>query len=193
MIDLSLVQEYSHHAHDSIKHRRNYVDAPYWTHTDEVADIVRSVTDDQEDIAAAYLHDVLEDVALHNPAYDAASIERNFGSTVLHRVLGLTDVYVPAAFPTLNRAARKLKEAERLGNTDRHIQTIKLADLISNTTSIVDHAPTGFAITYLKEKDQLLSRLTRGDRSLYQRARDLCDEGLVRLGVIQGVVSRVGA
>ncbi len=51
-------------------------------------------------------------------------------------------------------------------------QTIKLADLISNTRSIVERDPK-FAVTYLAEKRELLKVLTDGDPALYRMAFDL--------------------
>jgi hypothetical protein len=50
------------------------------------------------------------------------------------------------------------------------IQTIKCADLISNTSSIVKHDPK-FAVTYLEEKRLLLDAMTKADPRLWQLAR----------------------
>jgi hypothetical protein len=49
-------------------------------------------------------------------------------------------------------------------------QTIKLADLISNTRSIMEH-DEAFAKTYLAEKRLLLEVMTKGDRGLLAVAR----------------------
>jgi hypothetical protein len=49
-------------------------------------------------------------------------------------------------------------------------QTVKLADLISNTRSIVAH-DAKFAETYLAEKRLLLEVITKGDAQLLQMAR----------------------
>jgi guanosine-3',5'-bis(diphosphate) 3'-pyrophosphohydrolase len=48
-------------------------------------------------------------------------------------------------------------------------QTIKLADLISNSKSIMEHDPA-FAKTYLEEKRMLLAVMTRGDAGLHAEA-----------------------
>ena len=50
-------------------------------------------------------------------------------------------------------------------------QTIKVADLISNTSSIVRHDPK-FAVVYLDEARQLLDVLTRADPRLLAMARE---------------------
>jgi len=52
------------------------------------------------------------------------------------------------------------------------VQTIKVADLISNTGSIVEHDPK-FAVTYLEEKRLLLDVLTNADPRLLSIAREL--------------------
>jgi hypothetical protein len=50
-------------------------------------------------------------------------------------------------------------------------QTIKVADLISNTRSIVAHDP-GFAKVYLEEKRMLLEVLTKADPTLLNKAKE---------------------
>ena len=59
-------------------------------------------------------------------------------------------------------------------------QTIKLADLINNTSSIVKH-DTKFAKVYLREKALLLDVLTRGDITLWRQAKDLLDQSITQL------------
>ena len=54
-------------------------------------------------------------------------------------------------------------------------QTIKLADLISNSKSIMEHDPK-FAVTYLEEKRLLLEVLTKGDKKLMDIAKSLVDK-----------------
>ena len=53
--------------------------------------------------------------------------------------------------------------------------TIKLADLIDNTGSIVSRDPK-FAIIYMTEKKALLEVLVHGDKTLYAQARNLVDD-----------------
>ncbi len=142
---------------------RKYTGEPYFNHVYEVAMLVESVPHTQEMIAAAYLHDVVEDTkfTLHD-------IFDRFGGEVHDLVLWLTDVSTPAAG---NRAQRKALDRNHIAQAPAEAQTIKLADLISNTETIVQYDPD-FAKVYLKEKQQLLDVLTRGDATLLQRARD---------------------
>ena len=56
--------EYATSAHQRINHRRKYNKQPYHVHLEAVAGLVASVCDDQEMIAAAWLHDTVEDLSL---------------------------------------------------------------------------------------------------------------------------------
>jgi len=141
---------------------RKYTGQPYVVHTQEVAEIVRAAGGDPCMIAAAHLHDVVEDTG--------ASIEdvRDvFGPEVARLVWDLTD-QIPLSFG--NRKARKRAESDRLATCESRVQTIKLADIISNTASIAKHDP-GFARVYLEEMRYLVVRLTLGDPDLQDRAR----------------------
>lgn len=139
--------------------RRKYTNLPYITHPIEVMGIVRTVGHTEEMLAAAVLHDVVEDTAS-----TLEDLTEAFGSTVSRLVEGLTEVWVEG-----NRATRKQAEVLRLAKESAEVQTIKLADLISNTADIVAYDPS-FAKIYLAEKMELLKVLTRGDRQLHARA-----------------------
>lgn len=130
--------------------------AAYFSHVEEVAIMVAAILDDAEAVAAAYLHDTVEDCGV-----TLDEIAEKFGYRVAQIVEGLTDVYTKEAYPAMSRAERKQKERERLGMTDPVTQTIKLCDLISNTRSIV-RDDKKFAPTYLDEKEALLEHLTKG-------------------------------
>lgn len=61
-----------------------------------MANLVASVTSDSDIIAAAWLHDVLEDVAPHNPEFNAVAILQQFGERVLRILLEVTDISKPS-------------------------------------------------------------------------------------------------
>jgi (p)ppGpp synthase/HD superfamily hydrolase len=104
-------------------------------------------------VAAAWLHDTLEDTAT-----TYGDLVENFGEDVAHLVFELTDLYTPAAFPAWNRAKRKRAEARRLGEASLQAQVIKLADIADNTGDIVVNDPK-FASVYLPEKAAILARI----------------------------------
>lgn len=66
-------------------------------------------------------------------------------------------------------------DRQRLAESSREVQTIKVADLIDNTPSIVQHDPD-FARVYLREKRDLLNVLTLADQDLVDRAWTLLRE-----------------
>ncbi|QEM81684.1 HD domain-containing protein [Halomonas binhaiensis] len=160
---------YSRAAHQAVGQQRKYTGEPYWHHPAAVAELVVQVAGVSEEmIAAAYLHDVVEDTSV---THDDIMFE--FGVVISGYVLELTDHYVD---PELgNRAHRKALERERLARISSQAQTIKYADLIDNTRSIVDRDP-GFAKIYMAEKQALLGGMQAGDAGLYAQARALVDD-----------------
>lgn len=183
-------QMFVHKAHNSINQKRKYSGEPYWVHTDEVADTVASVTNDEDTIVGAHGHDLKEDVfpellkQLRIEEHDVLFAEYMtifYGRADLF-VNELTDVYTREAFSNKNRAERKRLERERIGKISIEAKTIKLADLISNTKSIVTE-DAGFAKTYLKEKFALLGELSNGNPILLQRATAQTLESFQKLGL----------
>ena len=71
-----------------------------------------------------------------------------------------------------NRAHRKAIDREHTAQAPAAAQTVKLADLISNSRSIMEHDPQ-FAVVYLAEKRLLLEVLTKGDPGLHARATEM--------------------
>jgi len=150
---------------------RKYTGDAYVVHTRAVAGIVAAVTRVPIAVAAAHLHDAVEDTAA-----TIDDIERNFGVGVADLVFWLTD---PAG-RLGNRKQRKADDRERLARAPALAQTIKLADLIDNTSSIVRHDPN-FARVYLAEKQALLAVLTKGDRQLHAIALKMVGAARQRL------------
>jgi hypothetical protein len=90
-----------------------------------------------------------------------------FGIDIATLVGWLTDVSKPEDG---NRAHRKAIDRPHSAEAPAEAQTVKLADLISNSRSIVAHDPA-FAKTYLEEKRLLLAVMTKGDPTLMAEAR----------------------
>lgn len=186
---IETAQKLAHDAHDSIEQKRKYTGEPYWKHTDAVAELVQSVGGSEEMVAAAHLHDFLEDVV---PQLEAErrfnqlkAFEKRYYSlpiTVRNMVNELTDEYTKKRHPDLNRKERKAKERERLAKISVEAKTIKLADLINNTSDIVTNDPN-FARTYLSEKLDLLPYLAEGHPALLNRAAWQIAAGCAKLGL----------
>jgi (p)ppGpp synthase/HD superfamily hydrolase len=149
--------------------RRKYTNAPYTDHLAEVAGIVATLPRvyyhpqamQDEMVAAAWLHDVIEDQGV-----TAEELSHTFGPIVAGGVLLLSDLETEG-----NRATRKAAARDRLAEAPSWIQSIKVADMISNTASIVQHDP-GFARVYLEEKRLLLDVLTGAHPALLAIARE---------------------
>lgn len=152
---------------------RKYTGNPYSDHLAEVAGIAATAywwikdtctTTYNEFIATAWLHDCVEDQGITwNQLYV------HFGQTVADGVQWLSDM------ETGNRATRKALSRVRLQQAPGWVQSIKVADLISNTSSIVKHDPK-FAAVYLEEKRLLLDVLTKADYNLVKIARNQLKE-----------------
>ena len=154
-------REFAINAHQRINHRRKYTKEPYSVHLSAVAKIVAEVTDDPETIAAAWLHDVVEDTKA-----TILDVEREFGREIAALVADLTDVSTPADG---NRTARKRLDREHLAGAAPRAQTVKLADLIHNCEDITRNDPR-FAVVFHDEMADLLDVLTKGDQNLHARA-----------------------
>jgi (p)ppGpp synthase/HD superfamily hydrolase len=153
--------EFARAAHASIGHMRKYTGEPYIVHPIAVAEIVRSVPHTPEMIAAAYLHDVVEDTPV-----TLDEIRAEFGDEVAELVDWLTDVSKPGDG---NRRTRKAIDLEHTAKAPPAAKTIKLADLIDNSLAIAKH-DRGFWPVYRREKRALLEVLKDGDKALWERA-----------------------
>ncbi|MDI6635868.1 HD domain-containing protein [Pantoea dispersa] len=165
-------RRYATQAHADAGQRRKYTDEPYIVHPAAVAELVRSVSDDEAMIAAAWLHDTVEDTAS-----TLQDIEEHFGPRVAHLVDMLTDSAQPQA---KNRTARKLAHFRHTAEASPEAQTIKLADIIDNTRAIVQFDPN-FARVYLVEKQIQIQLLQQGDRRLWQQANHIIEQGIAQL------------
>jgi (p)ppGpp synthase/HD superfamily hydrolase len=154
-------------AHRAVDQKRKYTNEPYEVHPIEVMDTLVTVGGfESEVLQAALLHDVVEDTKV---SLDV--IVTLFGSKVARLVSELTDISKPSDG---SRAERKRIDREHLAAASSEAQTIKLADLISNTKSIVKH-DKAFAKVYLEEKEALLAVLTKADPRLILLAHESLD------------------
>ena len=140
---------------------RKYTGNPYFDHLAEVTGIASSIgtwnfafPSRLQYMAVCWLHDCVEDQGA-----TCDTLLKDFGWDVADGVMLLSDKEKG------NRAERQAASRERLSKAPGWVQTIKCADLISNTSSIVKHDPN-FAKTYLEEKRLLLDVMTEADPEL---------------------------
>jgi len=143
---------------------RKYTGQPYIFHPISVAMIVMETPNHTEEmVAAALLHDVVEDCGV-----PPEEVGVRFGQSVQKLVYWLTDIARPEDG---NRAQRKALERAKWARCDMPgAKTVKLADLLDNTSSIIARDPK-FATVYLEEKRLMLPLLEGGDSGLLERAR----------------------
>lgn len=158
-------QVYALAAHAAVNQRRKYTNESYIVHPAEVAKTVAEIPESTpEMVAAAWLHDVVEDTEV-----TISDINISFGEEIAKLVFWLTDA---SKKTDGNRATRKAIDREHIAKAPAEAQTIKLADIISNVKSIAEHDPD-FAVVYLKEKKMQLEVLTKGDKKLHAIATEL--------------------
>ena len=162
--------------------RRKYSDEPYWFHVLAVANIAKRLHDLAWEIAVC--HDLLEDTyCTRNSLYETLkecgySLEESV--FISEGVIGLTDVYEKKMFPDKNRVERKTLERKRLSQLPSLIQSIKYADMIHNTQSIVAD-DKNFAKVYLREINDTLEVMREGDFDLFRKLCYLVQDGFNEL------------
>lgn len=187
MLDaLNIIKDFAQRAHNG--QVRKYTNEPYIIHPIRVMEMCRPYTENIAVLAAALLHDVLEDTAVNREAlgdFLLSELSYPMASATLNIVEELTDIYTKSNFPDLNRKTRKLKEMQRLTLTSADAQTIKYADIIDNA-EITTQDPD-FATIYLRECKQLLENMTKGNPELRKSAMKKITESLISLKRISGL------
>ena len=178
---LKYIKDFSDKCHGD--QMRKYTGERYIVHPVRVMETVRGFNDDVAVLAAALLHDVLEDtpVKAHEielallAVMDADDVRRT-----IRFVIELTDIFIKKDFPRLKRSLRKEKEVHRLSAVSAEAQTIKYADIIDNVTDIV-RQDTDFARVYVREAKAMLTAMNDGNEELLKRALALVDRCLLTL------------
>ena len=124
-------------------------DAPYIIHPISVA---QTLTDhgfsDESLLAAAVLHDVVEDTRV-----TAEDLHREFGSRIAEIVDELTDDR------TLPKHERKLEVVRHIGSRSREARLIKIADLVSNVSSLPDQWPRFRKDGYIRWAENVMQQM----------------------------------
>ena len=124
MMDIvTKAKEFASHAHKN--HVRKDKDkTPYIYHVEETAENVRKSGGNEREIAAAWLHDTVEDTPT-----TIEDILREFGDEICDIVEGVTDL---PEWNNLSMHERKTEQAERILNASNSIKRVKLSDQASN-------------------------------------------------------------
>ncbi len=117
-------------AHDGMRRKKS--EAPYILHPMEAAVIVGTMTDDQNLIAAAALHDVVEDAGI-----SIEEVEERFGARVRELVASETEDKREELPPSATWRIRKEESLAVLKNTnDLGVLMVWLGDKLANMRSI---------------------------------------------------------
>ena len=116
--------------------------SPYIIHPISVALEIAQIggVDDPEILAAALLHDTLEDTDTK-----PEELEAKFGKKVCEYVLDVTDD------KTLPKDERKRRQIEHAKKISKGAALIKLGDKISNVTDVINNPPVDWDINRRKE------------------------------------------
>ncbi len=106
----------------------------YYTHCQFVAMLVEVSGGNKEEIAAAWLHNVIKD----NPKITIEDISDAFGDIVTSIVDGLTDLPDLTGLPKLEK---KKRQAEKLKKKGDFVKRITLAEQIHNVLTLTINPP----------------------------------------------------
>ena len=116
-------------AHKNVERRGKGV--PYIVHPIEVVAIVSTMTTDQELLAAAALHDVVEDTDI-----TAEEIEKEFNKRIADLVRSESDAVFVGQSETQSWKIRKKMAIDRLAKASKESKMVALGDKLSNMRAI---------------------------------------------------------
>ena len=115
---------------------------PYIVHPMEAVEIVATMTSDQELLAAAALHDTVEDTDV-----TVEQIREEFGKRVAELVASESDTFEEGVSEEDSWHARKQAAIDRLSKASREAKIVALGDKLSNMRAIArDYAVQGDAL-----------------------------------------------
>ena len=104
---------------------------PYIVHPMEAVEIVSTITPDQELLAAAALHDVVEDCGV-----SVEEIRREFGNRIADIVESESDIMEEGISEEESWHSRKQKAIDRLASASLDSRIVALGDKLSNMRAI---------------------------------------------------------
>lgn len=134
-----------------IKHQNQYrknTNIPYVTHPIAVAEKVMPFTQDIEVIAAAYLHDTLEDTQTTE-----IELEQLFGPRVAKLVCELTSDKTQ-----IEKMGKAKYIAAKINHMSSHARLIKFCDRWDNVSDLT-RTPQEFAKRYAHETEEIIRQL----------------------------------
>ena len=134
---------------------RKWTGEPYVRHVERVAGRLKALGFGPEVVAAAVLHDVVEDTPV-----TSETLAAEFGPVVAALVAEVTKPVIEGS-----RAARKAAFNAHLTGSSYAGASIKLADMLDNSSNVAKANP-GFAAVYLPELRETLKVVAHGHPAL---------------------------
>lgn len=128
---------------------------PYILHPLEAATVVGALTNDEDIIIAALLHDVVEDTP-----YTLEDVEKAFGSEVARLVASETENKRDDRPAAETWKTRKEESLEDLRNGDKKVKILWLGDKVSNARA--------FYRSYMELGDQMFERFNQKDKKEHE-------------------------
>lgn len=122
---------------------------PYIVHPMEAAAIAASITDDQEILAAAVLHDVMEDCGV-----SYGELHARFGKRVADLVF--EDSNNQGVYASASWNVRKREAVRKLASASREMRLLTLADKLSNIRAIYRD--------YVRDGDAMFTKFNQSDK-----------------------------
>ena len=152
--------------------RKGRDECPYIDHLESVARIIAEVggNDDPEILAAAWLHDTLEDTET-----TPEELEENFGQRVRRLVEEVSD---DKSLPKAERKQHQIQHAPQLSSD---AVLIKLGDKISNIIDVTHKPPTDWSMErrkwYLDWAEKVIEKCPKVNAALEKHFAEVLEEG----------------
>ena len=141
---------------------RMFSGEPYVEHVERVAGSLAALGFDPDVIAAAYLHDVIEDCPV-----TAAELAAEFSPRIAALVVEVTN---PEKLPGMSKAERLAGVVAHLAGSSYAGASIKLADMLDNSSNVSVVSPE-FAKGYLPKMAAKLAVLGHGHPELLAKVK----------------------
>ena len=129
--DFALIQKAYILAKNSHGNQKRHSGDPYFAHPVAVAEIVISLKLDDQSIATALLHDVVEDTEV-----SLLEIKEQFGNEIASLVDGITKLGKIEVLPANERLAENFRKLTMAMSQDIRVLLIKLADRLHNMRTL---------------------------------------------------------
>ena len=162
---------------------RKFTETPFILHPLEVAQILSTLTDDQEIITAGILHDIVEDTD-----GTLEEIEKRFGKRVASMVSSESETVYPDENPTDTWKRRKEDSLQVLRNSrDIGVKMLWLADKLANIRSL--------AGIYSEEGEEMWKKLNQNDPAMqcwyYRSIAEIVELSLNKTGAFKEYIKHV--